>query len=932
MKTKTLVCSPAMLCVLAAALLGIRTRAPAAATIELSLVERAGVSRQGEPVTSGLPFPKGQLRDVARVRLLRDGKEVPAQFRAAGLWRPDESIRWLLVDFQGDLAANQKQAYTLEYGEEVSARARPAAAVRLEESAGAFAVDTGAARFVLSKSTFDLFQEVRLADGTVVVSKAGEDKPRLGAVVRGLKPMVTRALPGPANKGRSHLIFVTSSLLAGLEDYTLRFTSASEYEVTGAKAGLVGRGAYLMDFAAKDGSISIPAGAWLRYAPPAQGDTYAFRTIPAGHSAGSETVTEATVVERGPLRSVIRVKGFLGPAHAPALEFSAWYHFHAGSGRVKLAFTLENNNHGGRTTDGNARNANIGGVNCVFFDAMVLRLSLALGGPGRICVGGGADQAPTVAPLGTEAELYQDSSGGEHWDRYQDPKFHPRPNSFMTFRGYRAWVGGVEKAAGDRALGWLDASDAAKGLSVGLEDFWQNYPKALSVGKDGTIEIALFPGRYAADHPLRSGEHKTHEVLFCFHAGAAPADGNKAVARAFSEPLRLEPSPQWFARTRALDELHPFDLEHYPAYEIRNLSAVGSFPEGAARGPSLLSRREEHEFYGWMDYGDVPIDFEAPSGQWGMKYDLDYVMAQQYARTLDPRWWRLFVAADQHTRDIDIHHQPHYPGLHFVKGGVWAHSLHSEPGHQNPHRNSNHFTKDLCYGARGTATLYYLTGDWKSHEACLEIAENGLAEYMSPQKDPGEAARNNRMGWRGDGCTLNRLLEGYLLSGEPRYLERARWQIKSCAFDGRSPRHEAISLWSSLFYMEALARYVEMFPGDAAARAWLLAHLETLRKAAHPDNGILYTITPQPDGTVVGNGECSHYNIMAADLLALAWRLTGRADYLESARRCFAYGVQNANGRGSGPTYFHVHSANGAMHGNVFMATEAALNPAGAPR
>ena len=89
-----------------------------------------------------------------------------------------------------------------------------------------------------------------------------------------------------------------------------------------------------------------------------------------------------------------------------------------------------------------------------------------------------------------------------------------------------------------------------------------------------------------------------------------------------------------------------------------------------------------------------------------------------------------------------------------------------------------------------------------------------------------------------------------------------------------------------------------------------------------PDRGILYTITPQPDGSVRGNGTCSHYNVMAADLLASAYRLTGRADFLDTARRCFAYGVKNANGAGGSPTYFQVHSANGAMHGNAFMAID----------
>ena len=99
-----------------------------------------------------------------------------------------------------------------------------------------------------------------------------------------------------------------------------------------------------------------------------------------------------------------------------------------------------------------------------------------------------------------------------------------------------------------------------------------------------------------------------------------------------------------------------------------------------------------------------------------------------------------------------------------------------------------------------------------------------------------------------------------------------------------------------------------------------LAHVETLRKSADPADRILYTITPQPDGPVVGRGTCSHYNILAADLLALAHRLTGRADYLDNARRCFVYGVKNVNGLGGSPTYFQVHSANGAMHGSVFMA------------
>ena len=894
------------------------TSALAATRVRLTVLPSVPVLRSREPVTSGIPIPKDELRSVEHVRLLRGGEEIPAQFRAAGLWRPGDSIRWLLVDCQLDIPADARPELVLEYGEGVTARAKPDAAVQVAESPDAFAIDTGAATFRISRTAFSLFDEVRLRDGTVLVARP-VGAPRRAAAVSGLRRTVTRAIPAPANTGRSHLITVQCSGEAGLEDFALRFTADREFEVVGERSGRVGRGVWLKDFRGKDGLIVIPADAWLRYHYPEKGDAYTFRTVPAGTSVASEGVFESTVLERGPLRSVIRVKGSFGPATAPVLEWTAWYHFYAGTARVKLAFTLENNGHGGRTGTGNARNADIGGINCVFFDDMSLRLPLAVGGAPAAVVGG--EQAHSVERVQAPVVLYQDSSGGPHWDRYRDPKLHPRPNSYVSFRGYRVLVGDREAGSGDRAAGWLSVSGTRGGAVVCLRDFWQSFPKALAVEADGTIEIGLFPGRYAGDFPLRSGEHKTHEILFAFR----PPGRSAGIA---FEPARLEPSAEWFARTRALGDLHPFDVQRYAAYEMRNLSAIGVFPEGVRPGPSLLSRREEHCFYGWMDYGDVSMDFEAASGQWGMKYDMDFHMAQHYARTLRPEWWGLFVAADRHTADIDIHHQPHYPGLHFVKGGVWAHSLHGEAGHRNPHRNHNHFTKDLCFGARGTAALHYLTGRWKAHDACLEIAENALAQYMSPQKDPGPPERNNRMGWRGDACTLNRLLEGYLLGGDERLLRHARWQVASCAFDGKPPKHGPTSLWSSVFYMMALARFVEMFPDDAAAKSYLLAHIETLRRSVQPD-GIWYTVTPRPDGSVVGKGTCSHYNIMAADALAIGYRLTGDMGYMDAARRCFAYGVRNACWKDGPPTYIQVHSANGALDGNVFMVVESALRAKG---
>ncbi len=139
-----------VLCPLAVVLWATCDGTLAAGAVELSVVERQGVARLGEPVTFGVPLPKGELQSAQQVRLMRDGAEIPAQFRATGLWRPDRSICWLLVDFQADINANARHTYTLEYGNGISARAKPAAAVRIQQNDDVYKVATGAAVFCIA--------------------------------------------------------------------------------------------------------------------------------------------------------------------------------------------------------------------------------------------------------------------------------------------------------------------------------------------------------------------------------------------------------------------------------------------------------------------------------------------------------------------------------------------------------------------------------------------------------------------------------------------------------------------------------------------------------------------------------------------------------------------------------------------------------------
>jgi len=77
------------------------------------------------PVASGVPFARGELGDIAHLRLLGpDGTEVPVQPEVTARW-PDGSIKWVLLRFLARAGAQDTSTYTLEYGTEVERQEKP---------------------------------------------------------------------------------------------------------------------------------------------------------------------------------------------------------------------------------------------------------------------------------------------------------------------------------------------------------------------------------------------------------------------------------------------------------------------------------------------------------------------------------------------------------------------------------------------------------------------------------------------------------------------------------------------------------------------------------------------------------------------------------------------------------------------------------------
>ncbi|MFH1569758.1 MAG: hypothetical protein ABIL09_17310 [Gemmatimonadota bacterium] len=77
--------------------------------------EPSGVPRQRWPVTVGVPFGQGALRDPARLRLCGEGGEaLPSSAVTLAAWA-DGSVKWALLDFQVDVGPMSTTRYALSW-------------------------------------------------------------------------------------------------------------------------------------------------------------------------------------------------------------------------------------------------------------------------------------------------------------------------------------------------------------------------------------------------------------------------------------------------------------------------------------------------------------------------------------------------------------------------------------------------------------------------------------------------------------------------------------------------------------------------------------------------------------------------------------------------------------------------------------------------
>jgi hypothetical protein len=458
-------------------------------------------------------------------------------------------------------------------------------------------------------------------------------------------------------------------------------------------------------------------------------------------------------------------------------------------------------------------------------------------------------------------DLFQSSSGGEHWNGRNHLDRHRKVP--MQKRGYVLDIDGM-RTEGLRVSPVACLRRGKQMLAIGIPKFWQNFPRAIRL-HGSCAEVGFFPREAGYAHELQGGEQKTHECAIGFFASSVDHKVIESCLRVGCPALDCD----YVSSTGVIPFISAYHRQEgndndQSAYELLVRQAI----EG---GDTFATKREQIDEYGWRNFGDVYGDHEAVYHQgpellvshYNNQYDCTAGFAYQYLRSGEPIWYDYMVELADHAWDIDTYHTERDKAMYNM--GLFWHTYHYADADTGTHRSyprslatQDHFQsgKDLdalgktgaklksVYGkgggpaashnyATGWVYAYYLTGEARYRAAAINAAdyvidiEDGLkTPFRWAYRGPTGHATGSSPGYYGPGrasanSTLA-LLAGYELTEDPKYLDFAVDLMKRTVH----PKQDLEKLdllnaelrWFYTMYLQALVRLVAVLSRDPKRR------------------------------------------------------------------------------------------------------------------
>lgn len=630
-----------------------------------------------------------------------------------------------------------------------------------------------------------------------------------------------------------------------------------------------------------------------------------FKLVDADGVCSMASVRSVRVVEQGPLRCCVVIEGEMGRAGGEALiQIEAELHFFAGLPTARVDLTVRNPRkaaHPGGYWDRGARGS-------VYLKDLSLTFALPAGaGPSQLHCW--PELEMPVEAVSTPFQLYQDSSGGDNWQSANHVNRHHVVPS--RFRGYRVATDAGDRS-GLRATPVVELKRGPRAIAVTMPEFWQNFPKAVEATSEAIV-LRLFPHQYADVHEIQGGEQKTHTFFVAFGR-----DTVTTVPLAWCRaPLVAGVPASWSSSTGAVAYLSPVADESSDPHRALVNSAI-------AGNHSFDRRREIIDEYGWRNFGEIYADHEAllkPGdsplvSHYNNQYDAIAGFGSQFLQTGNRCWLLAMNQLARHVVDIDIYHtdrdkSAYNHGLfwhtfHYVDAGTTTHRAYpraSNVGGGGPSAEHNYTT--------GLMLHYFLTGDRRSRDAAIDLARFVIAmddgrrtifRWLARGRT-GLATASGSAAYHGPGRaggnSLNALIDGHRLTGEPEFLLKTEEIIRRCVHpaDDIEARQllDAERKWFYTVFLQSLGKYLdykaELGALDdmyAYARASLLHYARWM--AVHE-----YPYLDKPEILEYPNETWAAQDMRKSDVFLFAARhaaATDRARFLERAEFFHDYSLK----------------------------------------
>ncbi len=496
--------------------------------------------------------------------------------------------------------------------------------------------------------------------------------------------------------------------------------------------------------------------------------------------------------------------------------------FYAGSGLLLLDVAVHNPNraqHPGGLWD-------LGDSGSLLFQDLSIEVEFAKGASKNEVRCKVEPGFPASAIQDQSWNLYQDSSGGENWNCVN----HVNREAKVTtnFQGYRS-KSGTETTTGLRAEPVFDLSTSQGRTAFGTPNFWQQFPKAISVTQD-KVRIGLFPHEYGDLHELQGGERKTHTVWVDFKTGESNLDELDWI----HHPAKVQPTAKWCDSTGCIPQLEIDECQRLSDFDSLLSEAVGS-------DKGILAQRERVDEYGWRNFGEIFADHEEAYyegsqpliSHYNNQYDMIHGFLLQSLRTGKSSWFKLGDDLAKHVVDIDLYHTTQDKAAY--NGGLFWLTDHYVHAHTATHRT---YSKHNCpangmYGGgpgaehnftSGLLLHYFLTGNSNSKAAVQQLAnwvvamDDGCRTVFGIVDDSftGLATGGDTYHGpnRGGGFSINSLLDAWVLTHQDEYLLTAERLIRRCIHPhddiNKNDLLNVEARWSYTVFLSSVLKYLNL--------------------------------------------------------------------------------------------------------------------------